>query len=167
MECCLNDIWTIKQNARYARVNDHDTSPLHGYRFVTNPISGLNDQRYQTRYGVDWQQDNKVFGVDNIAQAEFDTGPFSDVDGKSFEPSTGKQYEVGVKYQPPGQNSFVQFSAYELEQENVLTSNLAAPGLSNQSGAVCSKGIEFEAKAELTDALNVIASASRNDIKYT
>lgn len=290
----LNDIWTVKQNARYARVNDHYTSPLHGYRFVTNPISGLNDQRYQTRYGVDWQQDNKVFGVDNIAQAEFDTGPFShtaivgldyyhsnskfdglydynppvidlftptygkplnfgnnyrwdntltqtglyaqdqikldqwvfvlggrydwaetnnkqpvsgdhtsskdekftgrggivylfengiapfvsysesflplsgsDVDGKAFEPSTGKQYEVGVKFQPPGQNSFVQVSAYELEQENVLTSNLAAPGFSNQSGAVRSKGIEFEAKAELTDALDVIASASRNDIKYT
>lgn len=290
----LNDVWTLKQNARYARVNDHYTAPLHGYRFVTNPITGQNDQRYQTRYGVDWQQDNKVFGVDNIAQAEFDTGAFShtaivgldyyhfnskfdglydynppiidlftptygqplnfgnnyrwdntitqtglyaqdqikldqwvfvlggrydwaetdnkqplssahtsskdekftgrggivylfdnglapfvsysesflplsgtNVQGKAFDPSTGKQYEAGVKYQPPGQNSFVQISAYELEQENILTTDLGNPGFSNQSGAIRSKGIEFEAKAELTEAFDVIASASRNDIKYT
>lgn len=290
----LNDTWTLKQNARYASVDDRYTAPLHGYRFVTNPTTGLDDQRFMTRYGVDWKQDNTVYGVDNIAQAEFDTGvlghtlivgvdyyhfnskfdgrydrnppiidlfsptygqslnfaspyrwdntvtqtglyvqdqikldqwvfvlggrydwaetdnkeplsgahtnskdeaftgrggivylfdnglaPFvsysesflpmsgTSVAQKPFDPSTGRQYEVGVKYQPPGQNSFVQVSAYQLDQENVLTSDLANPGFSNQSGAVRSKGIELEAKAALSESLDVIAAVSRNDIKYT
>ena len=70
----LNDIWTLKQNARYAEVDDRYTAPLHGYRFVANPNTGVQDQRYLQRFGVDWSQTNKVFGVDSIAQAEFDTG---------------------------------------------------------------------------------------------
>lgn len=52
-------------------------APLHGYRFVANPATGAMDQRYLQRFGVDWRQNNKVIGVDNIAQAEFNTGEFS------------------------------------------------------------------------------------------
>ncbi|MCK9797014.1 TonB-dependent siderophore receptor [Pseudomonas sp. MAFF 302030] len=289
----LDETWTLKQNARYADVDDHFRAPLHGYSFVANPVTGANDQRYMTRYGVDWKQHNRVLGVDNIAQAEFDTGalkhtllvgldyyrfnsqfagkydrtppiidlytptygqsldftglyrwdntvnqtglyvqdqikldrwvlvlggrydwaktdnevvlaktrsggkdeafsgraglvylfdnglaPFvsysesflplsgTDADFKAFEPSTGRQYEVGIKYQPPGQESFVQISAYHLDQENVLNS---IPGtmFSDQSGAVRSVGLELEGKAALSEALEVIGSLSRNDIKYT
>ena len=290
----LNDVWTLKQNARYAVVDDHYVAPLHGYRFVANPLTGANDQRYTSRYGVDWSQTNKVFGVDSLAQADFNTGALShtlisgvdfyrfnsqftglydynppyidlftpsygqslnfgnkykwdntvtqtglylqdqikweqwvlllggrydwaetdnkqpisgahsnvrdkaftgraglvylfdnglapfvsysesflplsgtDAAGKPFEPSTGTQYEAGIKYQPPGQNSFVQLSVYHLDQENILTSDLANPGFSYQAGAARSRGIELEGKATLAESLNVVAAVSRNDIKYT
>jgi iron complex outermembrane receptor protein len=289
----LNDTWTLKQNARYAEVDDRYTAPLHGYAFIANPATGVQDQRYLQRYAVDWAQNNKVFGVDSIAQAEFDTGalahtmifgldyyhsgslfhglydrtapaidlfkpvygqridyrqpyrwdrtlsqtglyvqdqikwdkwalvlggrydwasvvnkepmqgtrfaskdeaftgraglvylfdnglaPFvsysesflpltgTDADRKPFDPSTGKQYEVGVKYQPPGQKSFVQASVYQLDQENVITTN-PNDTFSTQSGAMRSRGVELEAKAVLSDAWDIIASAARNDIKYT
>lgn len=289
----LNNTWTLKQNARYAEVDDRYTAPLHGYAFVANPVTGVQDQRYLQRYAVDWSQNNKVFGVDSIAQAEFDTGALShtmifgldyyhsgslfhglydrnppvidlfkpvygqrinygqpyrwdrtlsqtglyvqdqikwdkwalvlggrydwasvvnkepiqdtrfaskdeaftgraglvylfdnglapfvsysesflpltgtDADRKPFDPSTGKQYEVGVKYQPPGQKSFVQASVYQLDQENVLTTEPTAT-FSTQSGAMRSRGVELEAKAVLNDAWDIIASAARNDIKYT
>jgi len=91
----------------------------------------------------------------------------SDMSGSPFDPSTGKQNETGIKYQPPGQESFVQLSVYQLDQENILTSDLLNPGLSRQSGAIRSRGIELEAKASLAESLDVIASVSRNDIKYT
>ena len=41
--------------------------------FPTNPVTGLNDNSYQSRYAVDWSQHNKVYGIDNIAQAKFKT----------------------------------------------------------------------------------------------
>ncbi|MEN1395429.1 TonB-dependent receptor domain-containing protein, partial [Pseudomonas aeruginosa] len=44
------------------------------YRFVPNPNTGADDRRYATRYGVDWSQTNKAFGMDNMAQAKFKTG---------------------------------------------------------------------------------------------
>lgn len=290
----LNDTWLLKQNARYAYVDDRYVAPLHGYRFVANPVTGLNDMRYSTRYGVDWSQTNRVLGIDNIAQAKFDTGalkhtlligadyyrfsskftglydynppiidlfdpvygqslnfgnrykwdntidqqglylqdqiklenwvftiggrydwaetdnksptanthtnakdekftgragvtylfdsgfapylsysesflPLSGTDaaGNAFEPSTGKQYEAGIKYQPPGQESFIQLSVYDLTQENILTSNVPYDGFSNQSGARQSQGIELEGKVALSEAFNVIASVTRNDTEYT
>jgi iron complex outermembrane recepter protein len=70
----LNDIWTLRQNTRYAAVDDRYVAPLHGYSFVSNPRTGADDQRYMTRFGVDWAQNNKVLGIDNIAQARFATG---------------------------------------------------------------------------------------------
>lgn len=290
----LNDTWLLKQNARYAYVDDHYVAPLHGYRFVTNPVTGLDDMRYSTRYGVNWAQTNRVLGIDNIAQAKFDTGalkhtlligadyyrfnskftglydynppiidlfnpvygqplnfgnrykwdntidqqglylqdqiklenwiftlggrydwaetdnksptasthtnakdekfsgragvtylfdnglapylsysesflPLSGTDalGNAFDPSTGKQYEVGLKYQPPGQESFIQLSVYDLTQENILTSDVPYTGFSNQSGASQSQGVELEGKVAVSEAFNVIASVTRNDTEYT
>ncbi|MDD0977165.1 TonB-dependent siderophore receptor [Pseudomonas fontis] len=290
----LNDVWTLKQNTRYAYVDDRYTAPLHGYRFVTNPQTGQDDQRYATRFGVDWAQHNKVFGVDNMAQARFNTfdvahtlligldyyhfnsqflgrydynppiidlfnptygqalnfaNPYrwddtviqtglyvqdqlkwdqwfltvggrydwaetdnkvplagthtnskdekftgraglgysfengvtpyvsyaesflplrgTSATGSPFSPSTGKQYEAGVKYQPTGQESFIQLSVYQIDQENILTSNKDNPMFSTQSGAVRSRGVELEGKASLSDNLGLIASVARNDVKYT
>ncbi|HHK4333126.1 TPA: TonB-dependent siderophore receptor, partial [Pseudomonas aeruginosa] len=68
---------------------------------------------------------------------------------------------------PPGQNSFIQMSVYQIDKKNVLTTDLLNPNFSKQSGAMRSKGFELEGKASLTNNLDVIASFSRNDIKYT
>lgn len=292
----LNDIWTLKQNARYAYVDDRFRAVLHGYSFATNPTTGANDQRYLDRYAIDWSQTNKVYGIDNMAQAVFNTAqvnhtlligvdyyhfnskflglydrsppsidlyapvygqpidftkspanpwdntitqtgvylqdqmkweqwfvtlggrfdwaetdnkqplygghtntkdqqfsgragfgylfengltPYfsysesfqpvsgTDVDSKPFDASTGKQYEVGVKYQPPGQDSFIQLSMYQIDKQNVLTSDLDNPGFSTQSGELRSRGVELEGKASLSERVNLVASVSRVDAEYT
>ncbi|MCS5515907.1 TonB-dependent receptor [Pseudomonas qingdaonensis] len=43
----LNDTWTLKQNARYADLDDRYVAPLHGYSFGPNPVTGANDFSYQ------------------------------------------------------------------------------------------------------------------------
>lgn len=296
----LNDTWTLRQNARYADVDDRYRAPLHGYAYIDNPQTGASDQRYTRRYAVDWAQHNKVFGLDNQAQANFNTGvidhtlllgldyyhfnsrflglyqysapaidlynpvygqaitygsphrwdntveqtgvylqdqlklgkwfltlggrfdwaetdnsskstgatayshtnnrdqkfsgragagylfdngvtPYlsyaesflpvsgAGMDGKAFEPSTGKQYEAGVKFQPPGQESFVQVSAYQIDQQNVLTSDPSDPTFtySVQAGSVRSRGVELEAKTQLNAQWAVLASVARNQARYT
>jgi len=290
----LNDIWTLKQNARYAYVDDQYVAPLHGYSFVANPNTGAEDQRYMTRYGVDWSQTNKVYGIDSLAQAKFKTGeldhtlllgvdyyhfnskflglydynppiidiyhpvyggqlnfgnayrwdntvtqtgfyvqdqikwnkwfltlggrydyaetdnkqpisgdhtnakdeaftgraglgyqfdngitpyvsysesflPLSGTDrgGKAFEPSTGKQYEAGIKYEPNGFDGFIQASVYQIDQDKILTTDLGDPGFSSQTASIRSKGVELEGKANINENIGVIASVSRNDVKYT
>jgi iron complex outermembrane recepter protein len=289
----LNDVWTLKQNARYADVNDQYVAPLHGYSFPTNPVTGLDDGSYQSRYGVDWSQHNKVYGIDNIAQAKFTTAdvdhtvllgvdyyhfnskflglydrtapgidlynpvygsqinfrqpykwdntviqtglyaqdqlswnqwfltlggrydfaetdnkqpltnghtnqkdekftgraglgyefengmtPYvsyaesflpqtgSDASGNAFEPTTGTQYEVGIKYEPKSIDGFIQLSAYQIDQDNMLTSDLSNPGFSTQSGTIRSRGVELEGKVNVTQNLRVLASVSRNQSKW-
>ena len=290
----LNDIWTLKQRTSYAYVDDQYVAPLHGYSYIPNPATGVADNRYQKRFGVDWSQTNKVYGIDSTAQAKFKTseldhtvllgvdyyhfntkflglydrnGPaidlfnpvygseftFSqpyrwdntvkqtglyvqdqmrwdkwfltlggrydyattentqpgstmadtkstdekftgragfgylfengltpyvsyaesflpqtgvDMNEKAFKPTEGKQYEVGVKYEPTAIDGFIQLSVYQIDQENMLTNDLDNPGFSIQSGEVRSRGVELEGKVNVTQNLRVLGSVSRNQIKW-
>ncbi|EJY1762606.1 TPA: TonB-dependent siderophore receptor [Klebsiella oxytoca] len=78
-----------------------------------------------------------------------------------FDPSEGKQVEVGVKYQPDP-NALITLALYDLTQSNVATYNSAAGWFEN-SGKVRSKGIEAEAHATLFENLNLIASYTYTD----
>ncbi len=78
-----------------------------------------------------------------------------------FDPSVGKQLEVGLKYQP-NQNALMTLAMYDLTQSNVATYNSAAGWFEN-SGKVRSKGIEAEAHATVFDNLNLIASYTWTD----
>lgn len=88
-------------------------------------------------------------------------------DGEPFEPTKGKQWEAGIKFQPEGYDSFATLSLFELRQENVLTPDLANPGFNTQSGRARIRGVELEAKASLDNGLALIASYTYQDAKVT
>jgi iron complex outermembrane receptor protein len=85
----------------------------------------------------------------------------------SFAPETGQQYEVGVKYQPAGYNSFVTVSAFDLRRQNVQTADPVNTNFSVQTGEVRVKGIEVEAVASLHPGLNMTAAYTYNDARIT
>jgi iron complex outermembrane receptor protein len=83
----------------------------------------------------------------------------TNVDGRAFVPVTGQQYEIGIKYQPPGWNSFMTVSAFDLRRQNVLTPDPADPVNSQvQTGEVRTRGIEVEAVAQPFPGLKLIAA---------
>jgi len=62
-----------------------------------------------------------------------------------FKPTTGEQYEAGVKYQPVGTNLMFTAAVYDLKQQNVLAtiSGLGIPANTRvQVGEVSSRGFE-------------------------
>jgi len=79
---------------------------------------------------------------------------------KSYKPTEGKQWELGVKYQPPGSNTLLSAAVYDLTQKNVLVTSFQAGGVSvtDQTGEVKVKGLELEAVSDVTDNLKVIAA---------
>lgn len=78
--------------------------------------------------------------------------------GQAFVPTTGKQYEVGVKYQPKNTNMLITASLFDIRQQNELTQDPNNPNNSIQTGEVRSRGGELEARANLTEDLGIIAS---------
>ena len=82
--------------------------------------------------------------------------------GTPFKPTTGRQYEVGVKYQPPGWNSLFTAAVFDITQENVSTPDpdpaRAATGFTVQTGEVKAHGLELEAKASLGFGLDLTGS---------
>jgi len=87
--------------------------------------------------------------------------------GGNFAPTTGEQYEIGVKYQPPGMNSFIQLAAYHITQQNVLTRDPTYTTYSVPQGEIRSRGIELEGRASLTDGLDLIGAYSYIDAEIT
>ncbi|WOE79130.1 TonB-dependent siderophore receptor [Pseudomonas protegens] len=79
---------------------------------------------------------------------------------ESYKPTEGKQWELGIKYQPPGSNTLLSAAVYDLTQKNVLVTSIGAGGesITNQSGEVKVKGLELEAVSDVTENLKVIAA---------
>lgn len=126
------------------------------------------DGKFTWRAGLVYNFDN---GLSPYAGYSTSFNPASGTDrlGNAFEPTIGEQFEVGVKYQPNGSNSFVTLSAYHLTQDNVLSPD-TTPGFTNysvQTGQVRMRGVELEGKAEITDAFSVLASYAYTDSEIT
>ena len=75
--------------------------------------------------------------------------------GEPFVPTTGEQFEVGVKYQPPGTNTLVQLAAFDITQENAVTYDPSFNA--TQTGEYRVRGFDIEVRSELTRNISVIA----------
>lgn len=82
-------------------------------------------------------------------------------EGNPFVPTTGQQYEVGIKYQPPGSKILMTGAIFELTQQNVLTPDIrpgALPFSQIQQGEIRVRGAELEAKVQAWNGWNLIGS---------
>lgn len=77
-------------------------------------------------------------------------------------PERGKQYEVGVKYAPAGTRALYSAAIYDLTQEDVTIAVVQDNGSIEREtiGESRVRGLDLEAKAELTERVNLIAGYS-------
>lgn len=87
--------------------------------------------------------------------------------GRIPDPITSRQYEAGIKVQPPGTDILLTAAAFDIKQANRLTPDPANRGFSLQTGEVGVQGVEFEARASLAEGLNLIGGFSLLDIRNT
>lgn len=91
----------------------------------------------------------------------------SSYSGEAFAPMTAEQYELGVKLQPKGYNSFVTVSAFHITENNVATSDPLHSGFSVLTGQMRSQGLEVEGHASLSNNLQLIASYTYTNLLNT
>lgn len=128
--------------------------------------SGQDDTAFTGRAGLLYLFDSGLAPYVSYAES-FDPASGTDYSGAPFEPTTGTQYEAGVKFQPPGYNSVITLAIFNIEQQNVLTSDPAHTGFSVQTGEVRSRGIEIEGKASLDRGLDLLFAYSLTDVEVT
>jgi iron complex outermembrane receptor protein len=128
---------------------------------TSDTIDGAQTQSQQHaftwRAGLSWQLASGIAPYVSYATS-FQPQAGSTFDGTPFQPTRGKQYEVGVKFQPKGYNALFTLAAFDLRQQNVETLDDDHPGFMTQTGEIRSRGFEAEARMSLTDSLNLIAS---------
>lgn len=156
----LFDNWIFTLGGRYSYV-DQKTEDL-----LAGGTENKNDDAFTGRVGLTYLFDNGLAPYVSYTEGFVPTQG-TDLSGDSFDPEESVQYEAGVKYQPKGFNALFTASVFHLTKTNVLTRDPDNIFNSLQAGEVRSRGIELEAKASLTEGLDVSAAYSYTDAEVT
>ncbi len=154
-----NFILTIGGRHDWAKVDNND--------LLADTRAMQNDNKFTGRVGLTYVTS---FGLapyisytESFLPSVGTTAP--DRGGKAFKPQLGKQYEVGVKYQPDD-STLLTASVFEIKQQNVLTGDLQYLEYQIQEGEVSSRGVELEGKSSFSN-IDLIASLSYLDVFYS
>lgn len=158
---------------RYDWAKDDQLIPTSGRRFI------VESEAFTWRAGAVYLFDNGLAPYASYAESFQPqvNDPTTALDQVPFVPTTGQQYEAGIRFQR-GSNIYVTLGAYQITQQNIVTPAPAPAGGGSAplcGTAICSiqtgegrvRGIELEAKASLPFGLAVIATATRADGEIT
>jgi iron complex outermembrane receptor protein len=141
-------------------------------RDTTYPSFGLsqsedvNAHAFTVQTGALYHFDNGIAPFVSYATS-FDPVTNRSESGDILAPTKGEQYELGVKYQPPGTDILLSAVAYHIVEKNkpVLVDALTLAYAS--LGEVTGKGIELEARATVADGFDLIAAYTYNHSEVT
>lgn len=157
--------------------NDWADGTSRTYGAATNFANPV-DSKLTWRAGATYLFDNGLAPYVSYSTS-FDPTLGTDYTGKAFVPTTGEQYEVGLKYQPAGFNGMFMLSFFDLTQQNALTADSAHSAAANplctpagpscqiQAGEIRSRGVEASVKMTPVAGLNIIASYTDTNIHVT
>jgi len=124
---------------------------------VTSSSGSANHSEFTARFGLSYKLTDEWATYASYAESAAPPGT-------GTEPTTGKQYEVGVKYQPEAFPALITASVYDLTKGNITVYD-SVTYLPASVEKVRHRGFELEAKAELTNNINLVAAYSYIDSK--
>ncbi|MFM0738705.1 TonB-dependent siderophore receptor [Paraburkholderia xenovorans] len=128
--------------------------------------SAQSARAFTKRAGLTYVFDNGIAPYASYTES-FTPQAGVDATGKAFDPERARQYEIGIKYQPNNYDAMFTVALFDLTRKNLLTTDANNPNFQSQAGEARSRGVELEGKMSLTDSLNVTASYTYLDTKYT
>ncbi|MCY1496763.1 Ferrichrome outer membrane transporter/phage receptor [compost metagenome] len=117
--------------------------------------------------GVLYAFDNGLSPYVSYSTSFNPTSNYSD-GNQILKPTTGKQWEAGLKFQPPGTDDLYTLSFFTIDMENLFakendfSSDYEYKGI----GGIESKGIELEARVHVTDNLQLLGGYTYNQVEY-
>lgn len=135
-----NDWFDLSQDDLFSSASDSDTQ-----------------NKFTKRFGVSYKITEEVAAFASYAESAAPPGI-------GTEPTTGRQYEVGIKYRPEAFPALFTASVYDLTKSNITVYD-SVTYLPSTVEKVRHRGFELEAKAEVTESIDVIAAYSYIDSK--
>lgn len=132
---------------------------------LSNARTKQTDYEFTGKLGALYQFDNGISPYFSYSES-FLPALGTDLNGQAFKPENANQYEVGVKYQPVGQRSFIGLGVFELTREDFLQTN-PATFAQEQRGEAKSTGLELEGLASINQNLDLIFNYTIMDVEVT
>ena len=136
---------------------------------ITSDYQKQEDHAFTWRAGLAYLFDNGITPYASYSTS-FEPPAGLGTGNVALDPVTAQQYEIGVKYQPPGSKSYVGIAAFDLTQQNVLVQDSGGGPflpLYRQTDEWHTRGIELEAKANLGRGWDVIAAYTYLDAEIS
>ncbi|MDI4662096.1 MULTISPECIES: TonB-dependent siderophore receptor [Cobetia] len=128
----------------------------------TGIVSKLNDNEVSGRVGLMYSFENGISPYVSYSTS-FTPNTTTDEDDNLLDPTTGKQVEAGLKYQPNGTRDQYSISLFRIEREN-SSSKSPDNDYYEQIRKIESQGVELEAKTQVTDNFSLQAGYSYTDV---
>jgi iron complex outermembrane receptor protein len=156
----LADRWVVLLGARYDQVR-YDESEY----FSGAPIAdGEKSHALTGRAGLVYLADNGLAPFLSWSES-FEPTAGRDRQGRRFAPTTGRQLEAGLRYQPAGAQTLLSATVYQLTRENGTVTDPQDSSFLVQMGRVRSRGFEFEARTRVGRHGNLIAAYAYTDAR--
>lgn len=152
--------WHLTLGGRYDFTNEDSLNTITDVKSTTDP------GKFTGRAGLLYLFDNGIAPYASYATS-FEPISGTDIAGNTFDPSEGRQFEIGLKYEPKSFDALFTLSAFDLTQKNILTANPDDPTFKMQTGEVNIRGLEFETRATLTESLRFIGNLTYLDSEIT
>lgn len=154
----IADKWVVLLGGRQDYVRYDERSFFTGEKTIDNEKS----QAFTGRAGLVYLADNGLAPFLSYSES-FEPTDGKDRQGSRFKPTTGKQYEAGVRYQPKGSDTLISAAVYQLTRDNVTVADPLDSNYSIQAGRVRSRGFELEARTRVGRHGNLIAAYAYTD----
>jgi len=163
----LQDQITIDQKWLISLGGRQEWSELiESWLFTDTPKVKTTADAFTGRAGLIYLADNGLAPYFSYSES-FQPQTGRDKHNNRFVPTTGQQYEAGLRYQATSSNTLITASIYELTQQNVLTQDPTDEEFEVQTGEVRSRGFELEAKTSIGDNTNLLLAYSYIDARTT
>jgi iron complex outermembrane recepter protein len=136
------------------------------YDYPTDRTLKTKNKALTTRVGLLYKFDNGLAPYASFSES-FVPQYGTDARGATFDPERGRQYELGVKYQPGDGKSMITASLFDLRRRNYVTPDPDNVGFGKQTGDVRMRGLELEANVDLTAGFSAVAAYTLLDSRVT
>jgi len=144
------DRWSLTLGGRY------DTAQSSAYSRFDGTTQRISENKFTKRAGLVYLAPNGLAPYLSYAESFAPTGVIDPTTKTPFKPESGRQYEAGIRYQPPGGKSLYSAAIFDLRRKNYITYDTSF--MPKQTGEISVRGLELEATTELMPRLNLTAS---------
>ncbi len=144
----------------------YDRAETNTLNRLSSAETDMSDGAFTGRAGLLYLFDSGLAPYVSYSQS-FQPTSGTDYYGNPFDPRRGNQIEAGLKYQPLGMDALFTMAVFQMNETNRTTTDPDHPQYSIQLGEVRTRGIELEARAAVTDSLDLIAGYSYIDARIT
>ena len=138
-----------------------------GTKYGVQVNNELEQDNWSYRAGALYEFDNGLSPYVNYAES-FEPLEGSDRNGNEFDPSTGKQFEVGSKFTSADNRHRIDMALFHILKENVPTRDPNGTAYDKiQAGEVRSRGLEIEASSQPIDNLLLSLAYTYQDVEVT